>query len=101
MAIKSLEKTNLRKKLKGFFSWTQQIDIEVKNFFATCFDLYRLLESVTYFHWAHKIQPDVSKLNKLSKEYISPQKTQKGAVFFYFKELGLVNDLKVNKFKKT
>ena len=50
MAIKSLEKTNLRKKLKGFFSWTQQIDIEVKNFFATCFDLYRLLESVTYLH---------------------------------------------------
>jgi hypothetical protein len=26
-------------KLKGFFSWTQQIDIEVKNFFATLFDL--------------------------------------------------------------
>jgi hypothetical protein len=38
MAIKSLEKTNLRKKLKGFFSWTQQIDIEVKNFFATLFN---------------------------------------------------------------
>jgi hypothetical protein len=38
MAIKSLENTNLRKKLKGFFSWTQQIDIEVKNF-ATLFDL--------------------------------------------------------------
>jgi hypothetical protein len=28
-----------KKKLKGFFSWTQQIDIEVKNFFATLFDL--------------------------------------------------------------
>jgi hypothetical protein len=27
-----------KKKLKEFFSWTQQIDIEVKNFFATLFD---------------------------------------------------------------
>ena len=36
----------------------------------------------------------VSKLRKLSKEYLSPQKTQKAAVFFYLKELGLVNDLK-------
>jgi len=28
-----------KKKLKGLFSWTQQIDIEVKNFFATLFVL--------------------------------------------------------------
>jgi hypothetical protein len=44
-----------KKKLKGFFPWTWQIDIEVKNFFATCFDLYRFLQSVTYLNWAHKI----------------------------------------------
>jgi hypothetical protein len=28
----------------------------------------------------------------LSKEYLSPQKMQKAAVFFYSKELGLEND---------
>ncbi len=36
----------------------------------------------------------VSKLNKLSEEYLSPQKTQKAAVFFYSKDLGRENDLK-------
>jgi hypothetical protein len=30
----------------------------------------------------------VSKLNKLSEEYLSPQKTQKAAVFFIQKILG-------------
>ena len=38
--------------------------------------------------------PCVSKLRKLSKEYLSPQRTQKAAVFFDSKELGLENDLK-------
>ncbi len=36
----------------------------------------------------------VSKLNKLSEEYLSPQKTQKAAVFFYSKDLGQETDLK-------
>ncbi len=36
----------------------------------------------------------VSKLNKLSEEYLSPEKTQKAAVFFYSKDLGQENDLK-------
>ncbi len=30
----------------------------------------------------------VSKLSKLSEEYLSPQKTQKAVIFFYSKELG-------------
>ncbi len=30
----------------------------------------------------------VSKLNKLSEEYLSPQETQKAAVFFYWEDLG-------------
>ncbi len=41
-----------------------------------------------------KYSPCVSKLRKLLKEYLSPQKTQKAAVFFYSKELGLENYLK-------
>ncbi len=41
-----------------------------------------------------KYSPCVSKLRKLSKEYLSPQKTQKAAAFFYSKELGLENYLK-------
>ncbi len=36
----------------------------------------------------------VSKLNKLSEEYLSPQKTQKAAVFFYSKDLRQEIDLK-------
>ncbi len=41
-----------------------------------------------------KYSPCVSKLRKLSKEYLSPQKTQKAAVFFYSKELELENEIK-------
>ena len=36
----------------------------------------------------------VSKLNKLSEEYLSPQKTQKAAFFFYWKDLRQDIDLK-------
>ncbi len=36
----------------------------------------------------------VSKLGKLSKQYICPQKTQKAPVFFYLKDFRLENDLK-------
>jgi hypothetical protein len=36
----------------------------------------------------------VSKLSKLSEEYLSPQKTQKAPVFFYSKNLGQENELK-------
>ncbi len=36
----------------------------------------------------------VSKLNKLSEEYLSPQKTQKAAFFFYSKDLRKEIDLK-------
>ena len=36
----------------------------------------------------------LSKLNKLSEEYLSPQKTQKAAVFLYWKDLGQETDLK-------
>ena len=36
----------------------------------------------------------VSKLGKLSKQYICPQKTQKAPVFFNLKDFGLEKDLK-------
>jgi hypothetical protein len=40
----------------------------------------------------------VSKLNQLSEEYLSPQKTQKAAVFFYSKDLRQEIDLKYSFF---
>jgi hypothetical protein len=43
--------------------------------------------------------PCVSKLRKLSKEYLSPQKTQKAA--FFSKNLDLKMIKNVNKFKNT
>ncbi len=48
-----------------------------------------------------KYSPCVSKLRKLSKEYLSPQKTQKAAVFFIKKNLDLKMIKNFNKFKNT
>ena len=48
-----------------------------------------------------KYSPCVSKLKKLSKEYLSPQKTQKAAVFFIQKNLDLKMIKNFNKFKNT
>ena len=48
-----------------------------------------------------KYSPCVSKLRKLSKEYLSPQKTQKAAVFFIQKNLDLKMNKNFNKFKNT
>ncbi len=46
-----------------------------------------------------KYSPCVSKVRKLSKEYLSPQKTQKAAVFFIQKNLDLKMIKKFYKFK--
>jgi hypothetical protein len=43
----------------------------------------------------------VSKVRKLSKEYLSPQKPQKAAVFFIQKNLDLKMIKNFNKFKNT
>ncbi len=48
-----------------------------------------------------KCSPWGSKLRKLSKEYLSPQKTQKAAVFFIQKNLDLKMNKNFNKFKNT
>ncbi len=48
-----------------------------------------------------KYSPCVSKLRKLLKEYLSPQKTQKAAVFFIQKNLDLKMIYNFNKFKNT
>jgi hypothetical protein len=66
-------------------------DIEVYHFFATGFYLYPLIQNLPHFYSGHtKFSPCVSKLNNnLSEEYLSPQKTQKAAVFFSRKNLGL------------
>jgi hypothetical protein len=40
------------KKMKGFFSWTEQIDIEVKLFFAMSFKVQVLLQSLTFLYVA-------------------------------------------------
>ncbi len=61
-----------------------------KTFLATWFDLYTLIPDFTYCTYSGrtKYSPCVSKLRKLSEEYLSPQKTQKAAVFFILKNLG-------------
>ncbi len=48
-----------------------------------------------------KYSPCVSKVRKLSKEYLSPQKTQKAAVFFTQKNLDLKMNKNFDKFKNT
>ncbi len=49
---KMYKKINLRKKLKGFFSWTEEIGPEAKLFFATSFNGHVLLHSFTCLHVA-------------------------------------------------
>ena len=53
----------------------------------------KLKMSITY-SGRTKYNACVSKLGKLSKQYICPQKTQKAPVFFNLKDFGLENDLK-------
>jgi hypothetical protein len=48
-----------------------------------------------------KYSPCVSKVRKLSKKYLSTQKTQKAAVFFIQKNLDLKMIKNFNKFKNT
>ena len=82
MAIKSLEKTNLRKKLKGFFSWTQQIDILQVDTKCHIFTLgaQNLVRCV--------------KTQKIVEGISQPAEDAKSWFFFYSKELRLENDLK-------
>ena len=54
------------------------------NFFVRKKAIY----TVAYYSGRTKYSAFVSKLSKLSEEYLSPQKTQKAAVFFIQKILG-------------
>ena len=53
-----------------------------------------VVKIVVIYSGRTKYSAFVSKLNKLSEEYLSPQKTQKAAVFFYWKDLRQEIDLK-------
>ncbi len=56
--------------------------------------LFTFLVKATLYSGRTKYGALLSKLNKLKEKYLSPQKTQKAAGFFYSKDLGQENDLK-------
>ncbi len=89
MPIKSLKKNILKKKTEGILLLDITKDFEGYHFFATGFYLYTLIKNLTFLQWRTKFSPCVSKLNDFSEEYLSPQRTQKAAVYFSRKNLGL------------
>jgi hypothetical protein len=90
MTIKSLEKINLRKKTEGIllFDLTNWYWVQKKLFGYLFWSLYVDTKCHIFTVGSQNIA-HVSKLRKMSKEYLSPQKTQKAAVFFIQKNLDL------------
>jgi hypothetical protein len=60
-----------------------------------------ILGSPSSYSGRTKYSAFVSKLSKLSGEYLCPQRTQKAAVFFYSKDLRLESELNFNRCKNT
>ena len=84
MAIKSLEKINFRKKTEGIlllditnWYWGQKLFCHFIWSFIGWYKMSHIYSGGT------KYRPCVSKLRKLSEEYLSPQKTQKAAVVLF------------------
>ncbi len=84
MAMKSLEKINFRKKTEGIlllditnWYWGQKLFLPLDLIFIHWFKTSHIYSGGT------KYSPCVSKLRKLSEEYLSPQKTQRAAFFIF------------------
>ncbi len=68
----------------GFFSWTQQIDIDVKNFFATLFDLLQVDTKCHTFTLGAQNLARCVKTQKIVEGISQPTEDSKSFGFFLF-----------------